>query len=342
MVFKREPRVVVVTGASAGVGRAVAVQLGARGDRVALLARGREGLSAAAREVEEAGGVAWTRCLDVSDPDELETAATDIEVELGPIDAWINTAFVGIFSPSWNVSPEEYRRVTEVTYLGYVYGTLVALRRMRPRDDGTIVQVGSALAYRGIPLQAPYCAAKHAIQGFHDSLRCELLHERSRVSVTMVQLPAVNTPQFSWVESRLDRRPQPVPPIYQPEVAARGVCWALDHPRRRERWVGASTAVTIAANAVVPGLLDRYLARNGIESQLTDQPDSGRSRGNLWSPGDRSRDAGAHGSFDDVAHGHSWQQVLARPAALIGAGAIGAFAAGHAWSARTSSRRDSG
>jgi len=293
--------VIVVTGASAGVGRAVAAQLGSRGERVALLARGEAGLDAAAHEVERRGGEAWSCPVDVADPGEVEAAASRIEDQFGRIDGWINTAFAGIFARSWDVEPAEYRRITEVSYLGYVYGTLAALRRMRPRNRGTIVQVGSALAYRGIPLQAPYCAAKHAIQGFHDSLRCELLAERSSVRVTMVQLPAVNTPQFDWVISRLGRRPRPVAPIYQPEVAARGICHAFDHPGRRERWVGASTALTIMANAIVPGLLDRYLARTGLSGQMTERPDEGEP-GNLWVPRDGVDDAGSHGSFDDQAH----------------------------------------
>ncbi|MGN6722349.1 MAG: SDR family oxidoreductase [Marmoricola sp.] len=320
-------RLVVVTGASAGVGRAIAVELGRRGNRVALLARGHEGLEAAAWDVAAAGGTVWTRSLDVSDANAVEAAAASIEDEFGQIDAWINTAFAGTFGFTWDVTPDEFRRVTEVTYWGYVYGTLAALRRMRERQRGTIVQVGSALAYRGIPLQAPYCGAKHAIQGFHDSLRTELLHERSKVRVTMVQLPAVNTPQFGWVKSYLGRRPRPVAPIYQPEVAARAVCWALDHPRRRERWVGSSTALTIAVNAVAPGVLDRYLARRGIRAQLTDRFDIGDFDGNLWTPRDSGEDAGAHGAFDDEARSHSAQQGFARHSRLVGLAGVGAAVA---------------
>ena len=321
--------VVVVTGASGGVGRAVAARLGSRGQRVALLARGEAGLEAAAHEVERNGGEAWSCAVDVADPSAVESAAQRIEDEFGPIDGWINTAFAGIFAHAWDVEPAEYRRVTEVSYLGYVHGTLAALDRMRPRDRGTIVQVGSALAYRGIPLQAPYCAAKHAIQGFHDALRCELLAEHSRVRVTMVQLPAVNTPQFDWVLSRLGRRPRPVAPIYQPEVAARGICHALDHPQRRERWVGASTALTIMANAVAPGVLDRYLARTGLSGQLTERPDEGEP-GNLWMPRDSVDDAGSHGSFDDQAWEHSTEAWAARHAAGLGAATLGGAAVGAA------------
>ncbi len=247
------PQVVVVTGASAGVGRATAKTFGARGAKVALLARGETGLAGAAREIREAGGQALPIPVDVADADQVEAAAARVEDELGPIDVWVNVAFTSVFAPFHQIRPEEFRRVTEVAYLGYVYGTMAALRRMRPRDEGTIVQVGSALAYRGIPLQSAYCGAKHAIQGFNESLRCELLHERSNVHVTMVQLPAVNTPQFTWVLSRLPRRAQPVPPIYQPEVAARGIVYAADHPRRREYWVGGSTVGTLVANAVMPG-----------------------------------------------------------------------------------------
>ena len=319
--------VVVITGASAGVGRAVATQLAGRGRKVALLARGESGLGAAAREVADLGGEAWTEVVDVASADAVEAAADRIEGEFGRIDGWINCAFAGVFAPAWEVRPEEYRRITEVTYLGYVHGTLAALNRMRPRNRGTVVQVGSALAYRGIPLQAPYCAAKHAIQGFNESLRCELLHEHSRVRVTMVQLPAVNTPQFDWVVSRLGRRPRPVAPIYEPEVAARGICHALDHPGRRERWVGASTALTIMANAVAPAVLERYLARTGFSSQLTDRVDTGVP-GNLWQPRDSGEDAGSHGSFDSSAWRHSAEQWCVRHPAVVGGTAIGAATLG--------------
>ena len=232
----------MVTGASGGVGRAVAIEFASRGNTVALLARGEKGLAAAARDVERAGGRALPIPLDVSDADAVFAAAARVEEELGPIDTWVNVAFTSVFAQFDEIAPEEYRRVTEVSYLGYVYGTMAALKHMKPRDRGTIVQVGSALAYRGIPLQTAYCGAKHAIQGFNEALRCELRHDGSNVHVTMPQLPAVNTPQFSWVLSRLPNRAQPVPPIFQPEFIARAICFAADHPQRREYWIGTSTA----------------------------------------------------------------------------------------------------
>ena len=317
--------VVVVTGASAGIGRAAAKAFGARGDKVGLLARGETGLAGVAREVRAAGGEDLAIPVDVSDPVQIEAAAAQVEETFGPIDVWVNVAFTSVFAPVHDIRPEEFRRVTEVSYLGFVYGTLTALRRMRSRDAGTIVQVGSALAYRGIPLQSAYCGAKHAIQGFNESLRCELLHERSNVHVTMVQMPAVNTPQFSWVLSRLPRRPQPVPPIYQPEVAAKAVLWAADHPRRREYWVGASTVGTLVANAIAPGLLDRYLGRKGYASQQTDQQPDPDQSANLWEPvdGKDGEDHGAHGPFDSRSHGQSTQQWLSHHPRLSAGAAAG-------------------
>jgi NAD(P)-dependent dehydrogenase (short-subunit alcohol dehydrogenase family) len=293
-------RTIVVTGASAGIGRACAVAFGRRGDTVALLARGEAGLAGAVREVEAAGGRGVAYPLDVSDADAVAGVADQVEKEIGPIDVWVNVAFTSVFAPFDHIKAEEYRRVTEVSYLGYVYATMAALGHMKPRDRGTIVQVGSALAYRGIPLQSAYCGAKHAIQGFHEALRCELLHEKSNVHVTMVQMPAVNTPQFSWVLSRLPRHAQPVPPIYQPELAARAVLYAAEHPKRREYWVGSSTMGTLAANAVAPGLLDRYLGRTGFASQQTSQRKDPHAPANLWQPADGAgeRDFGAHGVFD--------------------------------------------
>ena len=319
----------MVTGASGGVGRAVARRFGARGDRVALLARGEQGLAAAAEEIQAAGGTALPLPVDVAHFDEVDNAAAKATSELGPIDIWVNTAFSSVFAPFPEISPDEFRRVTEVSYLGYVYGTQAALARMRPRDRGTIVQVGSALAYRGIPLQTAYCGAKHAIQGFNEALRCELLHARSGVHTTMVQLPAVNTPQFTWLRSRLRRHAQPVPPIYQPEVAAAAIVYAADHPRRREYWVGASTAATLLGNAVAPGILDRYLARTGIGSQQTGEPHDPRSPGNLWHPADGSdgHDYGAHGEFDAKAKSRSWQVWASQHHAALGvAGVLGAAA----------------
>jgi NAD(P)-dependent dehydrogenase (short-subunit alcohol dehydrogenase family) len=320
-------RTVVVTGASGGVGRATAVAFAARGARVALLARGREGLAAAADEVERAGGQALVVTVDMADAKAVEDAAQQVTDAFGPIDVWVNNAFTGVFAPFTEITPDEFKRVTEVTYLGYVFGTRAALRHMLPRDRGTIVQVGSALAYRGIPLQSAYCGAKHAIQGFNESLRCELLHERSGVRTTMVQLPAVNTPQFDWVLNRMPGRPRPVAPIYQPEVAARAIVHAAFHGRRREYWVGGSTAATLIANAVVPGFLDRYLARTGFGSQQ-DERDKGQNGGpgNLWTPvdGPHGRDFGAHGRFDDEAVADSAQNWVSRNRGRMGAGLVAA------------------
>jgi NAD(P)-dependent dehydrogenase (short-subunit alcohol dehydrogenase family) len=287
-----------------------------------LLARGQAGLEAARREVEELGGRALVLPTDVADPDQVEKAAATIENELGPIAVWVNNAMCSVFSPIKQMTPADYRRVTEVTYLGCVHGTLAALKRMLPRNHGSIVQVGSALAYRGIPLQSAYCAAKHAIQGFNDSLRSELLHDGSRVRVTMVQMPALNTPQFNWVKSRLPRKPQPVPPIYQPEVAADAIVWAADHDRR-EWHVGGSTAVVIAGNKIAPGLGDWYLAEQGYDSQQYDGKVDPNRRDNLYEPVDNVVDHGAHGDFDSRAHPHSFQVWASRRRGWIALGAIG-------------------
>ncbi|HYS27331.1 MAG TPA: SDR family oxidoreductase [Vicinamibacterales bacterium] len=259
MTAATTPQVVMITGASAGVGRATACAFARRGASIGLLARGRAGLVGAARDVEDAGGRAVILPADVADADRVEAAAAILEETCGPIDIWINNAMASVFSPIRDMDASEFRRVTEVTYLGVVHGTLAALRRMSPRGRGVIVQVGSALAYRGIPLQSAYCAAKHAVEGFCDSLRSELLHDRSGVRVTMVQLPALNTPQFDWVKSRLPNRAQPVPPIFQPEVAADAIVWAADHPRR-EYFVGFPTVEAIVGDRVAAGLADRYLA----------------------------------------------------------------------------------
>lgn len=328
MCVTLEQQTVVITGASGGVGRAVARAYGRRGASVALLARGPAGLRAAAEDVERAGGRALPIEVDVADADAVEEAADRAERELGPLDVWVNNAFSSVFAPFDQISAAEFRRTTEVSYLGFVHGTQSALKRMRRRDRGAIVQVGSALAYRGIPLQSAYCGAKHAIQGFTESLRCELLHEHSGVHVTMVQLPAMNTPQFSWVLNRLPHRPQPVPPIYPPELAARAILRAADRPHRREYWVGSSTAATLIANAVAPALLDRYLARTGFGAQQTSEPRQPSDPANLWQPVDRSRDFGAHGEFDDQivdADPQPWASQHHR--VLAGAGAVGAVGA---------------
>jgi NAD(P)-dependent dehydrogenase (short-subunit alcohol dehydrogenase family) len=312
-------RVVVVTGSSGGIGRASAIAFGRQGDTVALLARGDAGLAAAVKDVEAAGGRALAIPVDVADAEAVDAAAERVETELGPISVWVNVAFTSVFAPFHEIKADEYKRVTEVTYLGYVYGTMAALKRMRQRDRGTIVQIGSALAYRGIPLQSAYCGAKHAIQGFNESLRCELLHEGSHIRTTMVQMPAVNTPQFSWVLSRLPRHAQPVPPIYQPEVAAQAVIYAADHPRRREYWVGGSTAITIMGNAVVPGVGDWYLSKTGYSSQQTDEPRDPDQPVNLWEPADAEKDFGAHGVFDAKSTDSSVQMWASQHHGLVAA-----------------------
>jgi NAD(P)-dependent dehydrogenase (short-subunit alcohol dehydrogenase family) len=311
---KGNHRIVVVTGASAGVGRATAKAFGARGDRVALLARGEDGLAAAAAEVREAGGEALAIATDVADAEAVEAAAERVERELGEIDVWVNDAMATVFAPFSEIEPDEYRRSTEVTYLGCVWGTRAALRRMTPRDRGVIVQVGSALAFRGIPLQAPYCAAKHAIEGFSESLRTELLHDGSKVRVSMVHLPALNTPQFEIGRTKLPRHPQPVPPIYQPEVAAEAILWISEH-RRRQLYVGGPTLKTVLGNRIAPGLVDRYLARTGYEGQQTDEPvDPGRPD-NLFTP--VPGDHGTHGRFDEGARTSSAVTWLSRHRGLL-------------------------
>jgi NAD(P)-dependent dehydrogenase (short-subunit alcohol dehydrogenase family) len=320
--------VVMITGASAGIGRATAHAFAKRGAQIGLLARGREGLEAAKKEVEALGGVAIVLVADVADPQAVEDAAQKLEDRYGPIDIWVNNAMASVFSPIAEMEPEEYRRVTEVTYLGYVWGTLAALRRMRPRNRGVIVQVGSALAYRGIPLQSAYCAAKHAIQGFTDSLRCELIHDKKHIHVAEVDMPAVNTPQFGWVKSRLPRKAQPVPPIYQPEVAAEGIILAVEK-ERREVYVGLPTVEAVIGNKIAPGLLDHYLGRNGYKSQQTREPEDPNRPDNLFKP--VPGDPGTHGTFDKRARKFSPQlwldkhrNVLAGAAALalIGAGLL--------------------
>jgi NAD(P)-dependent dehydrogenase (short-subunit alcohol dehydrogenase family) len=294
----------MITGASAGIGRAAAQAFARRGAWIGLLARSKERLEEACREIESLGGRGLVLVADVADDRAVEAAAERLETEFGPIDIWINNAMASVFSPIATMEPAEFRRVTEVTYLGYVWGTLAALRRMRPRNRGVIVQVGSALAYRGIPLQSAYCAAKHAIEGFTDSLRCELIHDKKNIHVCVVEMPAVNTPQFAWVKSRLPNKAQPVPPIYQPEVAADAIVFAATH-RRREIYVGFPTVKAIVGNKIAPGLLDRYLARNGFKSQQTDEPKDPNQPDNLWRPVPGA--FSAHGAFDRRAHPFSWQ-----------------------------------
>jgi NAD(P)-dependent dehydrogenase (short-subunit alcohol dehydrogenase family) len=320
-------RVVVVTGATGGVGRATARAFAARGDSVAALARGEEGLAGVAKEIESAGGRALPIQVDTADFAALDRAASEVEETLGPIDVWVNDAFTSVFGRFTDIEPKEFERVTAVTYLGFVHGTRVALDRMLPRRRGAVVQVGSAIAYRGIPLQTAYSGAKHAIQGFTEALRCELLHDKAGVHLTMVQLPAINTPQFDWVASRLPHKAQPVPPIYQPEIAARAIAHAADHPQRREYWVGGSTVATLLGDKLAPGILDRYLARTGYRAQQTGQERNENRRVNLWKPVDDrpGADFGAHGRFDASAKRRSIQLWASRHHGVLGA--LGAAAA---------------
>jgi len=322
--------IVVITGASAGVGRATARAFASDGWDVALLARGEAGLEAAAEEVRALGRRAVAIPVDVADAGAVDAAATQIEAELGPIDVWVNDAMESVFAPVDQITPDEYRRVTEVNYLGYVHGTLAALRRMKPRDRGVIVQVGSALAYRSIPLQAAYCGSKHAIVGFTDSLRSELIHDHSRVRVTAVHLPAVNTPQFGWVRSRLPHRAQPVPPIFEPEVPARAILYVAKHPRR-ELFVGASTLLAVYGQRIAPNILDWYLGKTGYAAQQTSAPRPSRAD-NLDAPLDATEDHGAHGGFDRRAS--DWSPALELDlrrglvaSVALGVGGIAALAA---------------
>lgn len=302
-------KVVVVTGASAGVGRSTVMEFSRQGCDVALIARNGERLDRAAAEARALGVRAFAVPADVADATAIDSAADRIEEILGPIDIWVNNAMATVFAPVESVTPEEFRRATEVTYLGQVYGTMAALKRMRLRNQGTIVNVGSALAYRAIPLQAAYCGAKFAVRGFTDALRSELLHDKSRIHVTMVHLPAMNTPQFDWALDKMDRRPQPVPPVFQPEVAAQAIVFAASH-RRREVWVGLPTVKAIVANQLFPGLLDRYLAKHGYSGQLTNETHWPGAPANLFHsvPGQY----GAHGRFDGTAREISWQMVANR------------------------------
>jgi len=319
--------VVVVTGATGGVGRAVAREFAKHGAAVGLIARGRTGLEAAAREVTELGGTARAVEADVAEFDAVSAAAIEIEKQLGAIDIWINNAMTTVFAFLDDIDPHEYERATRVTYLGAVWGTKVALERMLARDYGTIVQVGSALAYRGIPLQAPYCGAKHAMKGMFESLRCELRHRGSEVHVTMVQLPGMNTPQFDHCLSKMPHHPMPVPPIYQPEVAARAIYWAAHH-RRRELYVGFPTVYTIIGNKLAPWLAERYLAKTAVDGQQTAQRFDGTAAANLFEPVDEDHDEGAHGIFDDDAHARSEQAWLSRHRLGLGLAAAAAAGAG--------------
>lgn len=296
--------IVVITGASAGVGRATAVEFARQGATVALLARGKAGLEGAKAEVEAAGGKAWSCTLDVADAQAVEDAAARIEAELGPIDIWINNAMVTVLAPVSEMSTDEYRRVTEVTYLGTVHGTCAALRHMRPRNRGVIIQVGSALAYRAIPLQSAYCAAKFACRGFTDSLRVELQHDKSDIHLTTVHLAAFNTPQFDWARTTLKNKPQPLPPIFQPEVAARAIVWAASQ-RRREISVGFPAVKSIWGNKFAPAVADHILQTDGYDGQQGNQPLPADRPDNLFQPVDR--DMGSHGRFDNQAQSHSWQ-----------------------------------
>jgi NAD(P)-dependent dehydrogenase (short-subunit alcohol dehydrogenase family) len=292
-----------VTGGSAGLGRATALAFARQGARVGLIARGQHGLRSAADECEAVGGAAWPIACDVADAEALDRAASEFEDRLGPIDIWVNAAMTTVFSPFAAIEPNDFHRVIEVTFLGAVHGTRAALRRMVPRGRGTIVEAGSALAYRSIPLQSAYCAAKHATRAFADAIRVELAEAGSPVWVTSVHLPAMNTPQFLWCKTNLPRQPQPVPPIYQPEVGARAIVWAAHH-RRREVWVGSSTVATVLLNKLWPGLLDRYLARHGAESQLLPEPVPLDRPANLYGPVDT--DPGVHGPFGDRARTRTW------------------------------------
>ncbi|HET6806003.1 MAG TPA: SDR family oxidoreductase [Frateuria sp.] len=331
---KKKPEVVVITGASAGVGRATAHRFARDGARIALLARGSDGLEVAAEEVRRLGGEALPIPVDVSDAEAVEAAAGRVEEELGPIDIWINDAMATIFAPVHSISPAEFRRATEVTYLGTVYGTMAALRRMRERGRGTIVQVGSALAYRAIPLQAPYCGAKFAIRGFTDALRVELMHEKSDVHITMVQLSAFNTPQFQWGRTKLPRRPQPVPPIFQPEVAAKGIHWAAHH-RRRELNVGFPAVKAILGNKLFPRLGDRKLVKLGYAGQMGRQPLPQDRPDNLYEA--VPDDYGTHGRFDARSKAYSLQLWATTHRGLVAAGALAAGAL--LWTGRRSMRR---
>lgn len=325
MSKKFKNKVVVITGASGGVGRATAWAFAKEGAKVVLLARGIEQLEGTKRELEELGGEALIIPTDVADAKQVEAAAEQAEREFGPIDVWVNNAMNSVFAPVKEITPDEFKRVTEVTYLGQVYGTMSALKRMIPRDKGSIVLVGSALAYRGIPLQSAYCGSKHGIQGFYDSLRTELLHDKSNIKICMVQLPAMNTTQFGWVLSKLPNKPRPMGKVYQPEVAARAIVFAASHDRR-EVWVGYPTYEAIIGNKIAPWYADMVLAKNGIKGQQTSEPASPNRKNNVWEP--VHEDRGAHGDFANITHNKSYtlwagmHRTLLRTMAGVAAGAL--------------------
>jgi NAD(P)-dependent dehydrogenase (short-subunit alcohol dehydrogenase family) len=320
----KQTEVVVITGASGGVGRATARRFGQDGAKVALLARGRKGLEAAAREVERAGGQALPMPVDVSRHDQVEAAASSVENAFGEIDVWVNDAMVTVYAEFLDIEPDEFARATDVTYLGMVWGTRAALKRMIPRDRGSIVQVCSAMSYRGIPLQSPYCGAKHACKGFTESIITELRHKKSNVQISMIQLPGLNTTQFTWGRTKLPKQTMPVPPIYQPEIAADAIHHAAHH-KRRQIYVGIPTVMNIIGERTAPWLLDRMLAKTGYKNQMTEHALDPQGHDNLFEPVDEDR--GAHGPFDDQAHEHSPQYALAKHRGLVVAG-MGAAAVG--------------
>jgi NAD(P)-dependent dehydrogenase (short-subunit alcohol dehydrogenase family) len=334
--MSRRGDVVVITGASGGIGRAAARRFAADGARIGLIARGRKGLEAAAREVQDAGGEALVLPVDVAHHDQVEAAASSVEDAFGPIDIWVNDAMVTVYAEFLDIEPEEFRRATDVTYHGMVWGTRAALKRMVPRDSGSIVQVCSAMSYRGIPLQSPYCGAKAACKNFTESILTELGHHNSKVRVSMIQLPGVNTTQFTWGRTKLPKQTMPVPPIYQPEIAADAIHHAAFH-RRRQIYVGIPTVMNIVGERVAPWFLDWYLAKTGFGSQMTDQPLDPTGHDNLFEPVEEDR--GAHGPFDDKAHGFSPQYELAKHRGAILAGvAAAAVGAGSALAARRNHR----
>lgn len=322
MKSKKDRRIVVVTGGTAGIGRAAAVRFAREGCDIAVLARGKDRLDDTRLQIGRLGVRCLSLPVDVADAGAVEAAAHTVERTLGPIDVWVNNAMTDVYAPAMEITPDEYKRVTEVCYLGYVHGTLSALRRMKPRNRGHLIFVGSAVAYRGIPLQAAYSGAKHAIQGFFDSLRCELIHEGSAVRLTMVQMPAVNTPEFNWCRSKLPRKAQPLPPIYQPEVAADGIYFASTTDRR-EVWVGGSTVKGILGNRIAPGFADRYLARTGYSGQMTNEPKPASHQDNLFEPAIGL--FGAHGDFDSRARSYSVQLWASKHRRALGIGAVAAL-----------------